>query len=557
MSPAGSRLRLRDYALLAFVSLVIYLPGLATLPPIDRDEPRFAESSREMIATHDYVDIRFQDEPRLKKPVGIYWLQAASAKIFSHGPDDTRIWPYRVPSTLAATFAVLLTATIGGALFGRAAGLGAGVLIALSLLLGIEARLAKTDATLLAFTCLAQLCLARAYLGRADEARAGRVNAALFWLALGGGILIKGPIILMVSGLTAATLALVERKARWLGRLRPWPYLLLTLIIVLPWGLAIMVGTKGAFLQEAVGHDLIGKITGSQEHHGLFPGFFLLSFWATFWPGSLLAGLALPWVWRHRHDAEVRFCLAWLIPSWIVFELVPTKLPHYTLPLFPAIAILAARAALEPWPVPTSPRMRMVLRLFVGGWIALTAAICAGMALVPAALERRIDMLAWILCAASLALFLAALYSFRRDRRPAALAAFVAACLVFSGTTYDWVLPRAQSIWVSSRVAAAVDRAERCAKPDLITAGYSEPSLVFLAGPKVAFGDGHDAAHALIDDPCALALVDKPYFATFAAELAQAGVAAQPVATIAGFNLARTTHVSLTLYAKAAPKGGS
>jgi 4-amino-4-deoxy-L-arabinose transferase-like glycosyltransferase len=558
-------IRLRDYALLALVCAALYLPGLATVPPIDRDEPRFAESSREMLASHDFVDIRFQNEPRLKKPVGIYWLQAMSAKIFASGPNDNRIWPYRLPSTVAAISAVLLTAVIGAAFFGRMAGLGAGFLMALSLLLGIEARLAKTDATLLAFTCLAQLCLARAYLARDAGAAAGaatlpsvgRVNAALYWLALGAGILVKGPIILMVSGLTAVTLVLIDRNARWIGRLHPWPYLLLTLVIVLPWGLAILIGTKGAFLEEAVGHDLVGKITGAQESHGLFPGFFLVSFWATFWPGSLLAGLALPWVWRNWHATKVRFCLAWLVPSWIVFEAVPTKLPHYTLPLFPAIAILAARAALEPWPNAINPRGRLARQLFIGAWILLTLGICAALPLIPAGLDHRIDAPALALGAAAFLLFLAALRLYRAGRRAPALATLVAAGLLFSGTAYDWVLPRAAPIWISSRVAAAVAHAAPCPAPDLISAGYSEPSLVFLVGPKVAFGDGDDAARALVQDKCALALVDKPFFPAFAASLEHAGVHAEPVAEIGGFNLARGKRVALTLYARTRADRGS
>ena len=543
-------LRLRDGALLALLCVALYLPGLTTLPPFDRDEPRFAESARQMLASRDFVDIRFQNEARLNKPVGIYWLQAASAAIFSHGPDDRRIWPYRLPSTLAATAAVLLTAATGAALFGRAAGLGAGLLMATCLLLGIEARLAKTDATLLAFTCLAQFCLARAYRARASPDPPGRANAALFWAALGAGVMIKGPIILMVSGLTAAGLALLERSGRWLGRLRPWPYFLLTLAIVLPWGIAIMIATKGAFLEQSVGRDLLGKVAGAQESHGLFPGFFLVSFWATFWPGSLLAGLAVPWVWRHWREAEVRFCLAWLVPSWLVFEAVPTKLPHYTLPLFPAIAILAARAALEPWPEFERPRWRVALRVLVVGWMALTAGICLLLPLLPAALEQRIDGVAWALAAILLLLYGAALRFYRRGQRKPALAALIAATLLFSGTLYDWVLPRLSEIWISSRVAAAVARASPCPTPDLVSAGYSEPSLVFLVGPQIAFGDGRDAASALIADKCALALVDAPFASGFAATLAAAHVAARPVGEIDGLNLARGKRVHLTLYAR-------
>src|SRR6478735_8899263 len=69
----------RAAALLLAFSLVAFLPGFFQIPPLDRDEARFAQATKQMLETHEYVDIRFQDEVRYKKPVGIYWLQAAGA----------------------------------------------------------------------------------------------------------------------------------------------------------------------------------------------------------------------------------------------------------------------------------------------------------------------------------------------------------------------------------------------------------------------------------------------------------------------------------------------
>ena len=161
---------------------------------------------------------------------------------------------------------------------------------------------------------------------------------------MGVGILIKGPIVPMVVGLAAVVLAVVERNVRWLGRLRPWPGILIALAIALPWLIAIMISSHGAFLTQSLGNDMAAKLSGGQESHGAPPGAYLAMFPVTFWPGSLFALLALPWVWRNRRDRGVIFCLAWIVPSWLVFEAVPTKLPHYVLPLYPAIALLAGAA---------------------------------------------------------------------------------------------------------------------------------------------------------------------------------------------------------------------
>src|SRR5712692_826168 len=114
----AGRLRcLRPYALLAGLCLVLYLPGIAAIPPLDRDEARFAQATRQMLETGDFLRIRFQDEARNKKPAGIYWLQAVAVSAFS-SPAATAIWPYRLPSLLGAMAAVLLMLALGTALFG-------------------------------------------------------------------------------------------------------------------------------------------------------------------------------------------------------------------------------------------------------------------------------------------------------------------------------------------------------------------------------------------------------------------------------------------------------
>src|SRR5579864_9422298 len=160
MRRLAGRLRcLRPYALLAALCLLLYLPGIAAIPPLDRDEARFAQATRQMLETGDFLRIRFQDEARNKKPAGIYWLQAAAVSAFST-PSATAIWPYRLPSLLGGTAAVMLTFGLGAALFGggaepngqqhrRIAGIAA-VLVGSALGIVAEVHIAKTDAALLA-----------------------------------------------------------------------------------------------------------------------------------------------------------------------------------------------------------------------------------------------------------------------------------------------------------------------------------------------------------------------------------------------------------------------
>src|SRR5579872_4313445 len=136
----------RPYLLLGVLCAMLYLPGISTIPVLDRDEARFAQATRQMLETGDFLHIRFQNEARNQKPAGIYWLQAAAVKAFSD-PESTAIWPYRLPSLVAASLAALLTFGLGRRLLGdggapdeparRTAMVGA-VLLAASLGVGAE-----------------------------------------------------------------------------------------------------------------------------------------------------------------------------------------------------------------------------------------------------------------------------------------------------------------------------------------------------------------------------------------------------------------------------------
>src|SRR5450631_4167447 len=157
----------RAAALLLIFSLIAFLPGFFQIPPVDRDEARFAQATKQMVERGEYVDIRFQDEVRYKKPVGIYWLQAAAVETASAlglPRAQVRIWLYRIPSLIGAIGAVLLTYWTALAFVTRRGAVLAGLILGSSVLLGVEARLAKTDAMLLLTVVAAMGALARVYL---------------------------------------------------------------------------------------------------------------------------------------------------------------------------------------------------------------------------------------------------------------------------------------------------------------------------------------------------------------------------------------------------------
>src|ERR1700753_140172 len=231
----------RAVAFLLLCALVLFLPGFFTIPPIDRDEARFAQATKQMVEASDFVDIRFQDDVRYKKPVGIYWMQSAAietASALGLPRAQLRIWLYRIPSLIGAMGAVLLTYWTALAFVTRRGAVLAALIMASSVLLNVEARLAKTDAMLLLTVVAAMGAMARVYLSwqRGEEpARPSWTEPAIFWTAVAGGILLKGPLILMFVGLAIVMLAILDRSAAWVWRLRPIVGVLWMLLLVLPW----------------------------------------------------------------------------------------------------------------------------------------------------------------------------------------------------------------------------------------------------------------------------------------------------------------------------------
>lgn len=539
------QLTLRDYALLALFALIMLAPGISSLPPMDRDESRYAVASTQMMLSGDYIDIRYQDLPRYLQPAGIYWLQSAAVSVLS-SPEAREIWAYRIPSLLACVFAVLVTGWIGARTFGRKAGIAAAGLLAVSLLVGYEARTAKTDAALLAAIITAQVALMQIYLDPGGR----RIRAALFWVALGVGAMLKGPIILMVCGATIAALLIWDRKFAWLRGLHAGWGVLIFLTLALPWYIAIGVISDGDFYARAVGRNLLGKVGESQQSHAGPIGYYLALFPLFFWPGSLIAAFAAPYAWKNRVEPAVRFLIAWIVPTWLIFEFVATKLPHYVLPTYPAIACLAG-AALFAAPLQLGKWWRIAGIVFAVIWIVISGVAAALGPALAFEIEHRIALWAIAFGVAGFALACASLYWLLRQRPHRALACTVLAGLAIWPNTLGHVVPNLRSMWLSPRIAEAVNNASTCPQTHLSTSPYTEPSLVFLHGPYLTdlVTTPAEAADNLARDPaCTLALIGREQQEAFLAQASTLGIAPRAVETISGLNYSNGDELELTLY---------
>lgn len=533
-------------AFLTLVGLLFFLPGFFNIPPIDRDEARFAQATKQMVETKDFVDIRFQDEVRYKKPVGIYWIQAAvveTASALGLPRAQARIWLYRVPSLIGAIGAVLLTYWTALAFVTRRGAVLAGLIMCSSVLLGVEARLAKTDAMLLLTVIAVMGAMARVYLAwqRGDELeKPSWSEPVIFWTALAGGILLKGPLILLFIGLTILALAIMDRSAAWLWRLRPAIGIVWTLLLVLPWFVAIFLKSGDAFFANSLGGDMLSKLA-AQESHGAPPGTYFLLFWVTFWPGAPLAGMAAPAIWRARREPGAQYLLAWLVPSWIVFELVMTKLPHYVLPLYPAIAILIV-GALE---------RRVLARSWLArgaSWWFTVPVLTAVLVLIGAIMVVRHPVfLAWPFAGAALCFGLLAWWMYDDNHAERSLLNAVVAALFMSASFYGIVIPAMKPLFPSQEIARAL-RNVVCVGPRAAAAGYHEPSLVFMTGTSTLLTDGSGAADFLGQGSCRFALVEARSERSFAQRADAIGLRYDVATRIEGYNFSQGRAISLAIY---------
>ncbi|MEQ9334171.1 glycosyltransferase family 39 protein [Thalassobaculum sp.] len=539
--PAG--MSWRAWTLVLVIAAAALFPGITAVPVMDRDEGRYLQATKQMMETGDYVDIRLQDTTRYGYPIGTYWAKAATANLF--GGAEAPAWAYRLPSFLAGAIAVLGTAWLAARIGGPATGVGAGLLLAVSLVVAVESRTARSDALLLACVVVAQAALWRLARSTGDRT-AFRGAPLVFWAAHAVGVLIKGPIITLVVALTVAAWCVWNRDRALLRRLHVVKGLAITALVVLPWLIAITLKTDNAYLEEAIGRSLMGKVATGDRAHGAPPGYHLVALFIAFWPGALLAGAAAAMAWARRQDPDIRFLVCWFVPTFLVFEAVATKLPHYTMPTYPALAVLAALVLTTGFR--PGGRWNWGHRVVVGIFCVVTTVL----ALVPLAGTVHFGIpvtLEPVLATAAGATVLAAGLRLLRDSSAKRLRDLAIAVAVFYGLTFQGVFPSLDVIWPSRTLARTVDGLSGCASKPVAITGYAEPSVVFYLGTETGLGEPADAAELLKRNPdCGIAVTTAGDREAFLAAAVAVGANPRELVSFDAFNYTRGKPVTMTVY---------
>ena len=469
--------------LLILAAGCVYLIGNQRTQLFDRDEPRYAQCSRQMLQSGDWVVPRLYDSLRTKKGPAIYWCQAACMKVLGNNAGAARL-----PSAVAMTLCLILTGLgVWKAADSRRALWTVFILCSSGLVVFWSAKVCLTDAVLLLCIMIAQICTYLIW----KQIRPWPASVAL-GLALGFGGLIKGPVILGIVALTVVALiclTFIRRRSEvevFASRRRAWGMQILLAVVILavvvaPW-LWLISHREPNFLRASE-EEAIKHLESGGEGHGGPPGYHLLAIWGTYLPWSALLPLTILSAFRKRSDPKIRFALASVLGAWVCAELIKTKLPHYMLPAFPGLAFLTAdvvcRCLDGEYDLLRSKIFRaatvLIALIIVAGAIIPWWALTNAYAFDPK-FERTVLATAGIIFGVLIA------GGFLTQRARLGLISLGAATMTLSALLYGLYFPIAQPLRISTRVAQVLIDHDVLHPNQVEMRGYLEPSLAFYQG---------------------------------------------------------------------------
>ena len=485
-------------ALLVVACLVLYLAGSSGTSVFDRDEARFALAVKEMSARGDWLVPSNFGEPRYNKPILSYWLAMASTRLL--GMNEFAL---RLPSALCCIFAVLVTMTVAQRRLSRRAAHYAGLAVATSLYVVIEARSLTADASLLAATTASFWAWSRLRERAADPLR----WQVLLWSSVGLGLLSKvvnfafigaaacaltlietnwsvrtrvvmavavlagaittavpgcgwiGPVILgvLAAGFLLRSLVDAAARAEWRRLGAAWG-IPLAAGWFLAWGLPAALATHGAFATQGFGHHLLGRTATPFEGHSGWPGYYLVATFVAFFPWASFLPAALARAWAGRRDPWLAYLLAWTLGPLVLVELTTSKLPHYVLVAFPALSLLVAMLidgridGNRPW-----TRRERVLEATVVAALCGCVAVASGYAAARFG-SASVRAPAAITVAVALAVAAAAVRSWLNDEPRRLVVRLAGGTVVLYLAVFAVLLPALEPLRLAPRLGAVVAR---------------------------------------------------------------------------------------------------
>lgn len=505
-------------AIVVALAAVVLFTSLGTPRLWDRDEPRNAGCSVEMMARGDLITPVFDGELRTHKPILQYWFMMAAYALFGVSEFAARFW-----SAVLATGTACLTYGIGRRMFSAEVGLWAAVILLTTLMFDVAARAATPDSHLIFWSTLALFVYVQGTFGMLAGVDGAPQPvrwfpswpwASAMYAALGMAVLAKGPVGIVLPAAVLGMYLLVQRlpargtenvrgwnrlaaacsqavrtfapghflRTCWL--MRPITALVVVALVALPWYLAVSWRTDGHWVRGFLLDHNLGRATQALEGHGgSFFYYYPLALLVGFFPWSVFAvPTLLETVRRVRRGepAKAGFILAvcWIGVYLTLFSLAQTKLPSYITPCYPAVALLVANFVVAwargdclcsaSWPVAAFACLGLI-GLGLG-----VIAFWAASRYLPG--EQWLALIGCVPMLTAAAAYLA----WRRARRTQAAVTFALGAAMLVTAIFGWGAVRVDRHREFDTLMAAAFSSSH--SPRIGTLGVLEPSWVFYLG---------------------------------------------------------------------------
>ena len=489
------------------ISGILFFYRLGALSLFDVDEPRYAETARNMLDTNDWVTPKFNGNIRYDKPVLFYWLIAIAYKVFGVTEFAARFW--------SAVFAVSLTLFIFLMVrkyHGNRSAFFSSLIFATSAQIIILSRASITDMTFNFFISSSLFSFYLIYTGSKEFKKYLYIP---FYVSMGLGILTKGPAAIVIPFLAIIFFSLINKNLRsTLSELMLLRGLLIIAVIVLPWNLAMFTLHGGEFLRETIiKHNLIRFVGVVSEHRGSF-FYYIPVILIGFFPWSIFLPSAISVIIEYAREPLLRknellslrfFSLVWFLVVFFFFAISKTKLPTYVTPLYPPMAILVGtlfeNILLE------KKRLFKFLNLSVCSLITAFILMSACVLLFPSFVNKfksestssffnspiDLNYIPWVISAILIGGVIFFSVSWFTDRRNLSLCILVATMFFFYLTCITMVAPEIEKYRQDSLRKLSELAGNRLKENDkLIAYRFNKPSIVFYSRHTVEKIDKED-----------------------------------------------------------------
>jgi 4-amino-4-deoxy-L-arabinose transferase-like glycosyltransferase len=464
-----------------FAAMYLLIANSSTL--WDRDEPRYARATVEMIESGNYLVPTFNGKAWFDKPILLYWLMSVPVRLF--GPSEVACRSFGVAGTAVT---LLLTFFIGKKLFDAKAGLWAEVILATTALMMVVGSSAIVDGVAMPFIVGAMAIFV---------SRAGSPVKFIEVIACGAlmglGMLAKGPIGLLPAPVIVVMLWFARNnRAELIRNLAGVILAVITAIVIfLAWAIPADKATNGELLRTFLGHHVFARAFSPMEGHG---GHFLL--YLPYYPAIIIAGF-FPWVaflpgafsaivGKRIGAAEARnTLLSWVGVTVILMTLAATKLPHYILFAWPAMAVMVGGTIAAAGKDSLNERDRKWLR---GGiWFLIPVGLGLASGLIASGYVLKTDSLKLpgLLCGlVILAMLVMSVRLQIRERFVSSAKVILAGIIILLMPLLFGLLPAIEQIKISPALAKAV-REKTSKDMPVAMYKYAEPTLNFYIGRKI------------------------------------------------------------------------